>query len=245
MEEAYSDKSIDQYLSGELSDVEKDAFEKQLDMDESLRQELEIAVKAKAALYAKAIKSQKETFSSRWQEVKPEQKSQSRKLYYFLAAAAVIGLFLLFNFLKPAPQVSNQELFAQYYETPLASSIRAEGSASSFKKANIAFQQKRYAEAAAFYLEALEDIAFIQRDEAIFFAGISFLELKQTQKALDLFKQLTSEEYLEMKNWYSVLAYLQLDKPDEARTILSSISKNPQHYYYQKAEEILEKLDSF
>lgn len=249
MEEAYSDTFIEKYLSGELSDAEKDAFEKQLDMDESLRKELEVAVKARAAIYAKGIEERKEAFAERWQEQKQQEilqdkfHSRRRLIPYVAVAAAIVGLLLLFNFFRPDKvQLSNQELFAQYYEAPLAPSIRVEGAVSNFKKANAAFHQGKFEEAALLYTQALRDASFVQKDEARFFGGISYLELGQGTKALELFEQLEGANYQEMKNWYSVMAYLQLDQAENARAILTQITQNPQHFYREKAEELLQKL---
>lgn len=245
MEEAYSDNTLDLYLSGELSEAEKESFEKRLDMDESLRKELEIALKAKAALYAKGIKEQKTAFAERWDTLKKEgMKPQPmiKPLYVYLAAA-VIALLLLFIFLRPEPKLTNQELAMAYYEVPLASSTRGQDSSTQFKYANIAFQQKRYGEAARSYLNSLADSSFTQRDEALFYAGISFFEEKDYQKTLDLFSQLSDEDYLEMKEWYTALTYLMNGQANDSKNILLSIRSDQSHHYMPKAVELLKELE--
>ncbi|MEM6803539.1 MAG: hypothetical protein AAF696_19180 [Bacteroidota bacterium] len=245
MEEAYSDNTLDLYLSGELSEAEQEAFEKRLDMDESLRQELEIALKAKVALHSKGITEQKAAFAKRWDTLKNEgMKPQSmiKPLYIYLAAAAV-ALLLLFIFLRPEPKLSNQELAMAYYEAPLASSIREIDSTTQFKYANIAFQQKRYGDAARSYLNSLADSSFTQRDETMFYAGISFFEEKDYQKALNLFSQLSTQDYVEMKEWYTALTYLMNGQENDSKNILLSISSDQSHFYKEKAVDLLKAFE--
>ena len=245
MEEAYSENTLDLYLSGELSDADQKAFEKRLDMDESLRKELEIALKAKAALYSKGIKEQKAAFSERWDTLKNEgikPQPMIKPMFYYLAAA-VIALLLLFIFLRPEPQLSNQELAMAYYEVPLASSMRSQDTTTQFKYANIAFQQKRYGDAARSYLNSLADSSFTQRDEALFYAGISFFEEKDYTKALNLFSQLSAEDYVELKEWYTALTYLMNGQANDSKNILLSISSDQSHFYKPKAVELLKELE--
>lgn len=241
MEEANLNNNLDLYLSGKLSDAERDAFEKQLDMDKALQQELEIALKARAVLFARGKKEQKEAFAIRFQEIDAAKKARTRRLYMY-AAAAVVSLLLLFTFFLQESSKSNEQLFAQYYKAPLASSIRDLDSISPFKSANIAFQQKQYKEASTLYLQSLSDSAFQKREEALFYAAISFLELKEPQKTQTYLAQLNSEEYLEMKNWYSALTYLQLDNSTKATEILEGIRDRKEHYAEQ-AGELLKELN--
>lgn len=58
------------------------------------------------------------------------------------------------------------------------------------------------------------------------------------QKIQDSNKSIETREKAE---WYVALAYMHKGQKKEAKTLLTKIAKNPQHFYQQKAEKLLKK----
>jgi len=101
-----------------------------------------------------------------------------------------------------------------------------------------------------YYAEAVARLEAILSDdqpnvEAIFYAGICYLALKQADRALSKFKQLEepkNSSYYEASLWYTSLAYVQLEKKEEAINILEKIILLEGQYKSQ-AEDLLKTLN--
>jgi tetratricopeptide (TPR) repeat protein len=79
--------------------------------------------------------------------------------------------------------------------------------------------------------------------KALFIHALCLIEAKNFKGAADEFKQILSgyDSYQLESKWYLTLCFLQLDKPNDARELLSelSVSKN---LYQKRALELLDKI---
>ncbi len=80
--------------------------------------------------------------------------------------------------------------------------------------------------------------------EAVYLAGISYLEINQFEKAIEAFKKvrINSEKHYEKATWYLALSYLREQQPDQAKTILKELIASASPYKIEEAKKILSKI---
>lgn len=238
---------IDQYLAGKLSPEELLAFEKELAMDENLKDALTLEIATRTGTFAAGIQDQKEQLHSRFYELKSKEAkivpARSRLLYAGAVAAAIV-LLLSFFLLVPRTPPSGQELFAATYERPLASVMRGADGFEAYKSAQIAYAEGDFTTAANQYETALQNALFPAKDEARFYLAIAQMELGQNEAAFNNFSQLSnSPEYGQMAAWYDALLSLKSDQLEVAKQKLSTIAQSQGHFYQSPAQQLISELE--
>jgi len=176
-----------QYLDGDMSQPEREEFEKRLSSDESLRLQLEDLQTAREAIKMYGLKQQvAAVHRERMEEIKPEANvrkiTNTRRIARFsLRVAAGIVLvaicFLAYNFFS----LSSGKLYNENYNSFELSSVRGDNEtrATEIEKA---YWKKNYQDVIA--LSSKYPGASI-KDE--FLEGMSFLELDKPSDAIDVF----------------------------------------------------------
>lgn len=246
MTEEEKNKRMNQYLAKEMPQEAIESFEKDLQTDPQLREELELEIATRASIFAAGVHEQKAQFRERYQQLKPIpiiQAQRRRRTLLFSSAAAVILLLLAFAFFD-SNSPSNQDLYAMFYQQPKASVFRDTDGNASFKAAQIAYADGKFVEAAASYQSALQDSAFTAREEARFYLGISLMEQDELSRAIETFVLLnTSEDYRYMAEWYTALSYLQQGDQENAYTQLQDIIRDNDHFYLTQAQDLMKKMN--
>jgi len=78
-----------------------------------------------------------------------------------------------------------------------------------------------------------------------YYYGIASIEVGEYDRAEKLFQQIIKNKdtlYVEYAEWYLSLTYLVDEKNDSAVSQLNNIVSNSEHYYYESAQELLNKL---
>jgi len=229
------------YLDGEMSQGEREEFEKKLTSDEGLRQHLEDLQTARDAVKMYGLKQQvASVHREMMREVKPgavvREMSSTRKIVRnSLRVAAGIVLvaicFLAYNFFSLSPG----KLYNEKYNSFELSSFRG-GSEPQITEVEKAYRQKNYNEVVALSAKfAGESI----KDE--FLAGVSYLELNRPLEAIGLFNNVITRDqktdhpvYREDSEYYLALSYLRTKNYEKALQLMDAIHTNPSHLYHEK-----------
>ncbi|MEL7534711.1 MAG: hypothetical protein AAFN10_25615 [Bacteroidota bacterium] len=238
---------IEQYLAGKLSPEELAAFEKELDMNEDLKNAITLEIATRTGAFAAGIKDQKEQLHARFYELKSEEAkivpARRRMLYAGAIAAAIVLLVSFFVFVPRTPS-SGPELFAANYERPLASVMRGEDGMEAYKAAQIAYAEGDFAKAVIHYEAALQNALLPSMDEARFYLAIAQMELGQNEAASQNFKQLSdSSDYRQMGAWYDALLSLKTEQLEEAKAKLAAIAQSQGNFYQSQAQKLLSELE--
>lgn len=173
----------------------------------------------------------------------------SNKKWVFIALA-IIGLciigYLGFKDANQAKEVQTpRAVYAQYFEVlPDAMSASDRGDGENDDVESDALLGMKYYNNGEFQ-KATEILK--QQNEAGYklFAAISEMKMERASTAISLLlesqKMDTDNQYTDIIDWYLSLAYLQENKGDQAREILTKIASG-NHYKKEEATSILETL---
>jgi len=172
-----------------------------------------------------------------------------RRLIAPLAAAASVLLLIGFFAMQFASNnYSNQALVSnnlENYEMPLIRSTDAVQN--KLAPAIEAYDQGNYT-------QTIETLAGIEAtadnyQEAKFYTGLSYFQLKNYKKAIPFFKGVAASNdirFTEKADWHQLMAYLSMDDTgEEFQKLLNRIIQDSDHSYQSKATALKEQLDSF
>ncbi|GIZ09353.1 tetratricopeptide repeat protein [Flavobacterium sp. UMI-01] len=234
---------FDQYLQGELSDVDKKAFEKELQTDAELAMAFENFKEVNFQLEQKfGIAAERKAFQENLTQLakktikKKKSKIRTLKPWYYSVAASVtilLGAWFFLQQSKPVFEDYNQYENAYFTE-------RSEELSVNLKMAQDAFNDKDYA-------VALPQFEMIVKENATpeieLYYGISLMEMNRLKEAEVVFKGIQSGTsiYKNKSTWNLALLKLKQKDYDACEAILKTI---PMDYEgYDKVEELLGKLD--
>ncbi|MEL7119473.1 MAG: tetratricopeptide repeat protein [Bacteroidota bacterium] len=243
----YIDK-IDEYLDGELNDQEKNAFEKELEKDATLEQELRANLLLREVI-EHGYKEEMRTNIRKWRQESNESNqtgsTRIRPLFVRIAAAASVLLvagMLVFNIILP--QYSNSNIATAYYEPvgDLAGGSRSTTDGDVLDEAIAAFENGDYANAITGFQN------FPNNDQALYGLAHTYYLTERYNEAAQTFDQLIDKaniEYIEQAQFYKVLSMLKAEQVnDEFNTLLDQIIAE-NGFYADEARNIKKKLKSF
>jgi tetratricopeptide repeat protein len=227
---------IDDYFAGNLNPEERKNFEKQMEQDKNLAEEVAFYLAAKQALKEELAGEKKEWFRElASQNVNLSEKTRSapvRRIWvYRLAAAAVfVGIvFFSWSLFFQSSTTSPNELADKYISTHLENLSVTMGAKDSMQEAFELYNAKQYNKA----LQHFQWV--IQRDTSNYkakeYAGVSSLMLGNYDKALSYFQQLATYT----TNWsnpaifYQALTLMKRNWPgdkEEAKRLLKEVVDN-------------------
>ncbi|MCP9770778.1 hypothetical protein EGI22_22975 [Lacihabitans sp. LS3-19] len=235
---------IEKYFENTLTEQELKAFEENLRSNASFKEEFEFQKSLKQSIHLKErneLKSILKGFDNKNSDVRFEIQ-KNNKVWRF-AAAAVVLILAAFGIYKYQTDGKNtQDLYLAYhqpYPNIVAPNVRGENTEGIKNEAFKAYEAENYQEAIRLFSQ-IKDEEF-----AIFYTAISYLELNENQKAIEILKSNKFSEtpfpFETYNKWYLALAYLKTGQKNEAKTILEDLTKtdNPQK---QKAQELLNEL---
>jgi TolA-binding protein len=173
-------------------------------------------------------------------------KRQKRNLfvrYASLAAAALVGVLILIRTILPSPDT--EKLFNSYYRpfdaiSPVTRSLNNNESVN-YSSAIESYKTGNYQMAASGFT------GILQKDPSLisprFFLGLSQLELRDYQKAVDLLEGVVNEsgEYGKESRWYLGLSYLKTGNKQKAAECFEVLSRSD-GFYRERSEKILRRL---
>jgi len=244
---------IEQYLDGQLSAEEQQAFEARMQAEPELAGEVALLKEARQRIRfqleeEQAVNDFKDNLRKAMvQEETPKRRPLfvRRKWLPIALAAAAIALILI---LWPAGQES---LYRQYAQHPrLALTERSTEQEGLAERAATQFNQGEFASA----LDLLNEYSQGQPNdpELRLFKGICLLEIGRTQEAIAQFEQIHNSSAINKweGSWYLALAYLYAVEEgkvevsiDEVRVLLEQIPEGSG--YYEQAQRLKAEIEEY
>ena len=247
-------KRIDRYLDGELSGEELRWFERELESNHDLAEEVNLHREVHQAIREKDVLDLREQLDTIHVALEPEhERVLARKVlqskYTRIVAATVAVLiaagFLVNNLLNgPA---DSDKLFTKYYERPdLSVTVRSDNTVvdKAFHEAISMFNDERYAEA----LPLFEKVILLDERnmKAHMGAGISQMETDKPGKAENSFMTVINHNdnlYVDQAEWYLGLCYLKVNNEAMAKVQFDKIASGDYDFKKEEAGKILKKLN--
>ncbi len=248
------DPRIEQYLLGQLDENDKAAFEKEMENDSSLKEE----VRTHAGVLQGLDEIRAEKLKSHFQELEsnlPKEESNEEKVVemqpskglgsiWKVAAAIVLLAIPTYLILNSGPTAD--ELYNQYYQSypnVITSTERSQEENPPEQNEALAYYESGNFEAAieAFQaeLEELPEAADMQ-----FYLGVSQMETNRLEHAIESLTAVVESNNTQFRDqalWYLALAKMKNGNEVEAEGLLKHIITK-ENSYSTRAEEILEQL---
>jgi len=237
---------IERYNAGEMSDSEKLWFEKELEGNENLRNEVEVRKKTDEILIRQDVISLRNKLSSiesvrKRREIKKPQKQMFISIAATVAVLVIVGSIVVFADSK----LSTNDIMKKYYEEyKPASGQRSVSSEKDelFTQGLQYFQSRDYRNAALIFSKIIESEP--KDMYATLLNGISNFEESRYNDAEKSFGTVIDDNknlYIDQAQWYLALCYLQTDEKKRAIQLLNTIS-NEGGVYAKKSSKILRKI---
>lgn len=254
-------EKIEDYLNGILSGKDLVDFEEQIKSDKELAlqvalfEEIDVALSDEVALsFQKMVAAEDKAFFAENKLEYSQKKPIIRQFYqsnrrWMVAASilfTVLITLLLWNIQSNNP-ASDEELFAQYYETyALNKNLRGNDTNPTDFQTGIQQYQANKFDAAAQTFESL--MAANEQDMSLTFC-LANVYMNQKPPQFDLaekqFKKIianNSSIYVPKSKWYTALIFLQKGKSTDAKILLKAVAKSGDKFG-KKAQELLQKLE--
>ena len=265
-------KQIDDYIKGTLTNSQRIAFEKQMEDNAALKDEVALQQELIAligqkqwihfkntknneelAIIVKQLRSEKfQNASKKIRQIGIEnykgkaEKGQSNKrkyTFYYIPAAAMILLFLGIFFMNSNTDLDNY--YADYadWNNELNSFVVKSDEADDFSKGEIAFKKGDYK-------EALKQFNTITENDKLYpyslmYKGAAYELSNKNELAIAAFNELIAQTSVEEHTkgyWFKLLVYLKLEDKENTKIMLDIILKDKANYKYNEALKLLEAL---
>ena len=257
---------IEDYLNGTLSDKDIKAFLSRLESDDAFKAQFEFEKQLfenfneEAWSYAdrnnpkvKAYKSALDSpeFSELKQNIvevsknysKNSSKSNSSRNLLYYVAAAVIAVFIAFQFMFNQPQTGKELYYAYVAMDDLPGFVtRSDSTETRAIKAQELFKEKQYSASIPLFQDLLRSNP---NDGRLYlYLGVAQAETEDYDQALKVFDRLISSDLVDAEKgyWYKALTYLKMKENDKALALLQNI-KTEGLFNAEKAGELIEELD--
>lgn len=244
---------VDRYLDGVMSPEEVDWFEKELDNNPGLYNEMDLQRKIHLAITSQELidleaqldtiyKDNYRTFS----KIAHIPQKTRRIIAFSGAAAIVIAIigFVAANLFRAS--TSEAELYAAYYkpaEINLSFRSAEDMVDSDLRSAMALYEQQEYAKAINLFEKILEGDE--SRIGLNLYSGISYMEIQEYALANSKFRKIIDHKanaFLESAEWYLGLCYLMTSEKEKAEEIFREIASGS-GYYRKEAKRILKMID--
>ncbi len=261
-------QEIEAYLGGDMSPEAILIFEKQMEIDVALRNEVALYsglnhhlagkysdLKAPENAFTQEIKrfldsdaanNIKTTLNLAKQHYHKQPSFFTRHKHKILSsAAALIVLLVAVNIGLQTPNNRIDDLYSKYYSTKdLPSLVKRNDANNSLNMGLLAFQEKKYKKAVNFFNKYQTETVSL---DTLFFLykGISQLELNENEAAIHAFNIVTNSSLIDRSKglWFEALAYLKLNNKAKAVQVLKTITENSNNFKYPTAYKLLESME--
>lgn len=227
-------EKIDQYLQGSLSTMEKEHLEQELvSLGPEVAAELKDMKLIKEVIRQNVVHEKLAFLKSLEHKEQPKSEAKkSNKIYiYFLLIFALAAAVFYYVTNQNSSKYNYEDYYQNYAYTGSFRSIDEEIT----NEDNQGFQ----AYASGNYPLSVSLLEGIETNEALFYKGLAFMEMKDFTNAIKSFETVQNSKYPVL--YFLSLSYLENDNLIKAK---QSLQKIPQHQtlYYTKAQDLLQKL---
>jgi tetratricopeptide (TPR) repeat protein len=243
------DEFIQPFLDGELSREELDWFNKELESNAVLAEDIKLYREVDSAIREQDVMDLRYQLNLIHNSIgdTTQESDQHSRIRKMLSYGAIASLAILISFgivLKVQhKKLTNEQIYQRHYEPYEVTMVYRSGETQNL----ITLAQMRY-DAQDYYgaIEIYEQI--LGRDpgnmESNLYSGISYLETEQYSKAENKFGTIIDHNdnlYLEQAEWYLGFCYLQTGRNLEARAHFKEISKG-EGSFNKKARKIMRSI---
>lgn len=260
MENKYTEK-IDQFLDGELSAEEHSDFERTIEQDAALENEVMKNIVLREAI-AVGWQDQMRSNIKQWRAepkveveapvaettTKVRQLKSTRSTRTWMRPLAIAASFLLLisvgTFLYMPSQYSSDAIASRYYtdDASWRSGTKSGDSEDPIDAGITAYEAGNYEQAANTFSN------FPDNDKAIYGLAQSQYQLGNYEAAISNFKKVIAREnpnYIENAEWYLLLTYLKSEQTGREFEVLLEKVISDGGFYAEKAEGMKKRLASF
>lgn len=265
-------KQIDDYIKGTLSNSQRIAFEKQMEDNAALKDEVALQQELialigqekwihfrntknneeLAAIVAQLRSEKFQNTSKRIRQIgldnykgKEIKKSRKKKKYafYYISAAAMILLFLGIFFMN---RTSNLDSYYEDYadwNNELNSFVVKNNGTDYFSKGEIAFKKGEYKEALKQFNNITENDKLYPY--SLMYRGAAYELTNRNDEAIATFSALIAQTNFDEHAkgyWFKLLVYLKLEDKENVEMMLDIILKDKTNYKYNEALKLSEAL---
>ncbi|MEL6560779.1 MAG: tetratricopeptide repeat protein [Bacteroidota bacterium] len=232
-------EKIERFLRGELNTEEKEAFEKEIASDETLKEEIANFSRILKGMEASSIREEIRSIHERKSTNTNSNSGRVGLNWFYRIAAAFLVIFSIWYL--ASQNESNEKLFSTYFSPyPDAVSVRG-GDNQKVSEAMRMYSSGMYREAITSLSQVPEEAR--QYADIRFYLALSLLATDQTKQAIELLEQLyqiNNNRFLPQIRWYLALAYLKSDQPQVCAEYLATIQ--PDEFKYQEARQLIKIL---
>lgn len=239
---------IERFNAGEMSDVEKQWFLKELEGNEKLRNEVNLRKRTDEILKNQDVMSLRNKLSQiekQRHKVKSPVKD-SRKTVYIKYAAVVTGLILIGSLaIFRGKNLSREEIVKQYYkvyEAPTSQRSAQSGTDADFSLALEFYNTHDYDNAAILFNKVIDNKP--NDMQTVLLIGVSNFEEKKYPEAKQSFGKVIDDKnnlYVDQAKWYLALCYINTNETEKAKQLFGIISKES-GIYQSDAKKIVRGL---
>jgi len=241
---------IFKYLEGKLNKQEKEQFEKELEKNSVLKREYHLQKDIMRAVSEEEVMNLREKLqdiTSKGDEKNVLTIRTGLRKVMALAAGILLLVGVASWYYFTQMYTNPYKLYAQYYEPyeNIYSSRSLEvtfADESVVRDAFLAYETESWKKAEEYFDRLLAENS--PKINILFYAGIVKLEQDKNAQAIGLFKEVIGKEnplFTEQACWYTALAYLKIDKTEEARYYLNLIIEKGMSKQ-EEAKSILKKI---
>ena len=262
-------KQIEAFLTGQMSDVEKTDFEKQIEENPILKKEVEIYQEIDIAFdegdwstipYKPDHKKLKEyeaqlktshsiELSQKINEVEHiyfnKEKSTKARFYlrYGWAALLIMSLGVVIYLFLLNSSDTTSDLYASYKHWDNLPSLTKRSEDNDLSKAQKLFLQGDYQNALNIF--RVYQSQSKNNYQVLFYIGAIQLELDQNESAIATFTEIANGNSLDSDKarWYLALAFLKTDDIIKAKNELLYLSEDPTRFNHSLAKELLVRIE--
>jgi tetratricopeptide (TPR) repeat protein len=235
---------IERYNAGEMSESEKNWFEKELEGNEELKNEVRLRKLTDEVLEKQDIISLRAKLSSIEKRREAERLDIKRlRPVFYKIAAAIAGLLVIGSLvINNGRNLSSDEIINLYYkvyEIPTQARSGESSASADFTHALEYYNSQQYGLAAVYFNKVLESNP--KDMQSMLLVGISNFSEKRYPEAKQSFVRVIDDNnsyYVEAANWYLALCYVKTDEKEKALKQLEIIKKEG-GFYSSDARKII------
>ncbi|MEO0899187.1 MAG: hypothetical protein AAFY71_22435 [Bacteroidota bacterium] len=237
-----SPERIQLYLSGQMTETEQSAFEKDMEQNQQLRDAVKEAALATWTIKAYAQEEEKRQLNSLYKEEASVQRLNQKRWVPIIAVAATLLVLLVGYFvINPLQGPPLQDLMATYYELPQAPDLMSTDVEQAIKEADMAYSAMEWEKAVNLYHQIPQDsLSSFDQSRIYLYQGLCLIKLKKYQEAENTL--LKAHQHQDQQDWYLSLIYLEQEDYEKASKMLNQIKDKGDPYFTSKAEKLLKAL---
>ena len=241
-EQEKNESRIFRYLAGEMEEQERVSFQRMLDSDHALNEEVKRKTTVIEAIrysgISEKVRSVQKAFTDQYHRARNRKATLNRAIRLGLSIAAIVFLVWIivvaYSFYSLDPDKIYKDIFVSYQITEVP------GRASPTDSIELNFAAGEYQKVVKKYRKFV-----LLPDKEYLLAGVSYLRLNDPFLAIPPLRKVAQKEnvYREDAEFYLALAFLKNRDYDHAFALMQKIHNNPDHLYNNKfPEEVMRQV---